>query len=1124
MVIRENSLIATFIRHPNAANLLMVLMLLFGVFGLMRLNTQFFPTVEQPNITVSVTWAGASANDVEAGILAIIEPEIRFIDGAKELRSTAREGGAYVNLEFEEGTDMQKAMSDVENAVAAISTLPEAAEAPKVTRSTFFDAVASLSISGDVPEETLRRWAKRMRDDMIAAGIDKVSMSGMRAEEIAVTLSPTALRRHNLTVAEVARAIGANARDVPSGSLDGDVERQLRVLAATDDLQQLRTIEVRARATGERLLLGDIATLERIYDPDAIQGYAGGARAIELEVARAATADTLEVAQIFRAYVDEIRPQLPEGLTLQVYDVRADLLSDRIWLLINNGASGLVVVVLVLYLFLPGRIAFWIAAGIPVATMATLGILLILGQSINMFSLFGLIMMLGVIVDDAIVVGEHTATRFEMGDDPVTAAENGVGMMMLPVVAAMATTLASFFPMLLISGTIGQIMGVLPIVVVAVLTASLIESIFILPSHLAHALEGRSGAPRWSHWRHFAVAVLLVAGLVMLLRFAAFSTEPAAFVSLVTSWPAMVQTVAIAAAGYALAGVVEAALLMMRRRSWRNEAVRQGGPNAFRRGFDGMFNGFRDGGFSRMAQWAYDWRYVTVALMVALMLAVGVGLVRGGQVRFAFFPSPEAERVFGRLTLHPGTPETEVKAALMAAETALRSTAQTLSPETPLVSATFSRIGASGRDRGENFAEIIVQLVPSEQRSIRTPELTRAWRDAVPKLTSIQRFSVTEARGGPPGRDIDIQLTGPSSAALKAAGADLIARLGTINGVSGLADDLPYGKPELILELTPRGAALSFTIEEVGRQVRDGLEGVVARRFAKGDEEIAVRVTRETDAEGLAALRRLELRTPAGAFVPLSEIVTITERQGFAKIERQDGKARLTVTGDIDAALNTTDGVLNELRDTGVLETVAATHGVDYRFGGRAQEQREAFADVGYGTIIALLTIYIILAWSFGSYLRPFVVMLIIPFGYLGAVAGHWLLGFDLTILSMIGLLGLAGILVNDSIVLVARFDERIREGEGWREAAIGASRDRLRAVLLTSLTTIGGLGPLLFETSLQAQFLLPMAVTMVFGLAVATVLVLFLIPALLGIGRDIGVFFGWLYGCRKAAPAQPAE
>ncbi|MCU0831235.1 MAG: efflux RND transporter permease subunit [Rhizobiaceae bacterium] len=1121
MDIRQTSLIAVFLRHPNAANLLMVLMVLFGIFGLLRINTQFFPTVETPAVSISITWSGATATDIEAGILAVVEPEVRFINGLKELRSTAREGGGYITLEFDEGTDMQKAAADVEAAVNAITTLPEGADEPQIARSQFFDTIASMSISGDVPEEVLRRWAKTARDRFIAAGIDKVDMSGLRAEEIAVTVSPAALRRHGLTIAEIARIIGANARDVPSGAISGGVERQLRVIAATSDVERLKSIEIRAQATGERLTLGDIATVERVFDDDAIQGYAGTARAIELEVSRAPTADTLETAAIFRTEVERLRPELPQGVTLQVYDVRADLLSDRIWLLVENGLSGLLVVILVLYLFLDGRIAFWIAMGIPVATMATIGILFLVGESINMFSLFGLIMMLGVIVDDAIVVGEHTATRFEMGDAPMMAAQNGVGMMMMPVIAAMATTLAAFFPIALITGTIGQIMGVLPVVVVAVLIGSLIECLFILPSHLAHALEGGPKAPRWSHWRVFAIAAVLCVSILLVVRFAAGGFE---LLNTLQDMALPFRAVLIAAAALALAALVELVLLAFARRAAARRLRRGGAPGGFRVGFDRAFNTFRDGPISRMAALAYDWRYVTTALMIALFLAIGVGLVRGERVRFAFFPSPEAERVFGRLTLLPGTPEAEVRAALAAVDKSLRETETELGNGAPLISATFARLGAAGRDRGENFAEIIVQLVPSERRDVRTPDFTRAWRTAVPKLPAIQRFAITEARGGPPGRDIDIQLTGPSTEVLKRAGADLITRLGEISGVSGVVDNLPYGKPELILELTPRGAAFGFTIEEVGRQMRDSLDGVVARRFAEGDEEVALRVLRASESDGLAALRAVELRAPSGAFIPLDEIVTITEQQGFAKIEREDGKARVGITGDIDLAANTTDGVIAELRDSGFMDSLSARYGIEYGFGGRAEEQRAAFRDVGIGSLIALATIYIILAWVFGSYSRPAVVMLIIPFGYLGAVIGHWAMGFDLTILSLIGLLGLAGILVNDSIVLVARFDERLANGDDWREAAIGASRDRLRAVLLTSLTTIGGLGPLLFETSFQAQFLLPMAITMVFGLAVATLLVLFLIPALLGIGADINAFFRGLYGRRGVVRPMPAE
>jgi len=446
-----------------------------------------------------------------------------------------------------------------------------------------------------------------------------------------------------------------------------------------------------------------------------------------------------------------------------------------------------------------------------------------------------------------------------------------------------------------------------------------------------------------------------------------------------------------------------------------------------------------------------------------------------------------------------------------------------------LIVAAFSTLGQAGRSTGDNVASIRVQLTTSEERTIRTPQIVRAWRQAVPKIAGVRRVALFESRGGPPGRDIDVQLQGPDISVLKAAATEIIPLVQTVEGVSGVSDDLPYGKPELTMELTPRGSALGFTIDNVGRQLRNSFEGAIPRRFADGDDEITVRVSKVTNQNGAAALRNFELRSPAGQFVTLSQVVKITERQGFAAIERVDGKATVSVTADIDTKITTTELAQEVLEVSGIAEIVSK-YGISYRYAGRDEERRDAFKDLQIGAIIALAVIYIVLAWVFASYSRPIAVMLIIPFGIVGAVLGHYLLGLKLTILSIIGLLGLAGILVNDSIILVSRLDERLESGESIRDAAVGASRDRLRAVLLTSLTTIGGLIPLLFEKSLQAQFLLPMATTMVFGLASATVLVLFLVPAFVGIGDDIGTCLRVIFNRRRLAnqstgtAIQPAE
>lgn len=1125
-LLRGAGLVSTFVRHPNAANLLMVLMILFGAFSIARINTQFFPTIDRPTISIGIAWSGASAEDVETNILALVEPEVRYISGVDRMTSTAAEGSASIRLEFTETTDMSQALTDVETAVKAVNNLPEDAETPTVTRAVFFDSVARLAIFGTADEAVKRAWAKRMRDDLIDRGIDKIDFTGLRAAEIRIEVPEIELRRLDATIADVSRAIAANSRDLPSGTVEGTVERQLRTLADAQGVRELAAVEVKSFESGEKVLLGDIAEISDGFDPDATRGLAGGSTAIELDVRRAPTADTLQTAAILSDYIDEITPQLPPGVEIATYEVAADALAARIWLLVKNGLGGLILVVAILFIFLNARIAFWVAAGIPVAMLATIGFMYVSGQTINMISLFSLIMMLGIIVDDAIVVGEHTATRLEMGDDPHTAAENGVQMMFTPVLAAMSTTLAAFAPILMIGDTVGQMMGVLPLVVVAVLIASLLECFLVLPGHLANSLAARK-MPGWSWWRQLLVALILVVFLTGLSgRLAvdlALGAEDAGLRSVARGFaelPSPARMAAVVAVSLLLSALMEWLLLALGRRNSRKATASQrdlqAGESRFRQAFDRRFDGFRDGPFARLVQLAWDWRYVTLSIAVSMVLVLAIGLARSGRVEFVFFPSPEAENITGTVVFNAGLPEAEALDAIAAFDDALRRADEALTGNDPsLIRAVFTTYGASSRS-GAATARIRVQLTTSEERDVRTPDIVNAWRQASPDIAGVTRFTIAQARGGPPGRDISVRLQGERVASLKAAAADVVALLSGIDGVTGLDDNLPWGKPELVMQLTPQGAALGFSIEEVGRQIRNAFDGAVPFRFPRGNDEVTVRLVQDPASPGSQALREFELRSPSGNFVPLTEVVEMTERQGFSAIQRRDGKSTISVTGDIDTAVNTTGGVVEQLTAGGGLDLIAAEHGVSYSFGGRSEEQENAFADLRLGVAVAISVIYIILAWVFASYWRPLAVLLIIPFGIVGAIFGHWLLGYQLTILSFIGLLGLAGILVNDSIILVARLEERAGAGDTLGEAAVGASRDRLRAVLLTSLTTIGGLLPLLYETSLQAQFLLPMAITIVFGLAMTTLLVLFLVPALVGIGDDFTRALTFLYGRRQ--------
>ncbi len=1029
-----------FVRHRNASNLLMAMMVLFGIVSVFRLNTQLFPTTDIPRISVTIAWPGASAEDVEKNILHAVEPELRYLDDIEKVTSYAREGAGSITLEFAMGADMQKALSEVESAVSGVTTLPEDIETPVIRRTIWYEGVANISLSGPFSETALKTYAKEIRDGLLAAGIDKVDLVGFRKPEVWIDVPERELRRLGVTLSDIATRVSAATQDRPSGTLEGAVEKQLRSLGDGTTAEEIGAIETVSRETGEKVLLREIATVHDAFERDQTTGYSGGNRAIELQVERSTTADTLATAKILDAYLEAIRPTLPPTLQLEVYDIRAASLVDRINLLVKNGLSGLVLVVIILFLFLNARIAFWVAVGVPTAMMATLGFMWVTGQSINMISLFALIMCLGIVVDDAIVVGEHTATRYAMGDDPVQAAERGTGQMMWPVIASVLTTQVAFFPLTMIRDVIGQIMTALPQVVIAVLTASLIECLFILPGHLRHSLT-----------------------------------------------------------------------------SMRAE------PGRFRRWFDSGFGRLRDGPFRAFVALSFRWRYTTVALSLA-SLVVAIGVIAGGRVGFQFFPTAEPENITASLTFAAGTPEEVVIAGVAGVEAALREAERAIAPEGErLIVATFASIGRSGFSRGMNFAEVDAQLTVSENRTVRSGDIVNAWRKAIPKIPGLETATVTGRRGGPPGRDLDIRLTGAPTDVLKEAALEIRELVSGYPGVGAVDDDLPYGKPEIVMTLTPRGAALGFTAESVGQQVRNAFEGAIARRVPAGDEEVTVRVRRVQAVPGLAALGNLSLRAPSGEFVPLSEIVDLTEKQGYAIIQRIDGETAVSVTADVDQDVTTNVELVAAL-DAGPLVAITSKYGIRYKFSGREEERAKSFEDLIFGAYISLGAIYLILAWVFASYGRPLAVMMIIPFGLTGAVLGHMAMGSPLTILSLMGLLGLSGILVNDSIILVSRLDERLGEGESISEAAVGASCDRLRAVLLTSLTTIGGLVPLLFETSLQAQFLIPMAATLVFGLAVATSFVLFLVPAIIGIGDDISRLGAAYMRLGRRPAATPAE
>lgn len=628
-------LITAFARHATAPNLFMVILILMGAFALTRLNRQFFPTFEVPAIVVSVSWPGASAEDAETNILDVLEPELRFIDNIEDVKSYAREGNATISLEFKPTANMQKAQSDVEQAVSRVTTLPEEAEKPVITRAAMFDGIASVSISGPFSERVLKAYAKKIRDGLLNAGIDKVSLSGARDEEIWIQVREEDLRRLKLSLDQVSRIIRENSQDLPAGTLEGSSELQLRAKSDRKTPEEIAKIEIKSFATGQKVFLGDIAEVDTRFARDGKIGVSRGQRAIELQVQRALSADTLTTMKIMQDYMVKARAELPETLKINVYNVRGKLVQDRLGILITNGWQGLILVLIALFVFLNARVAFWTAAGIPVALLATLAVMYASGQSINMVSMFALIMMLGIIVDDAIVVGEQASTLEEQGIRRQIAAERSAAGMFAPVTAASLTTAAAFLPMFFIGDRIGDILRGIPLVVLAALLASLIECFFILPGHLRHGTP--SGKP----------------------------------------------------------------------------------PNALRRAVDSGFDFMREKIFGRLVSVSFNWRYTTVAVLVASFI-IAVGMMAGGRVRFVFFPRLESEQVVASVYFAPGVPTADqisavgkIEKALYKAEkkllTAKRdkaggdgSSENAKTAETMLVEATFGLIGQAGRTQGDN--------------------------------------------------------------------------------------------------------------------------------------------------------------------------------------------------------------------------------------------------------------------------------------------------------------------------------------------------------------------------------------------------------------------------------------
>lgn len=1025
-------ILAYLVRHRTAANLLLILMIVGGLAAATKLRTQFFPDIVIESVTVRVPWSGAGPQDIDDAIIALLEPQLLAVEGVAEVTSIARENLATIVLEFEPGWDMQRAIDEVKSVVDGINTLPDDAEEPTIRRGAFRDRVTDLVISGPVGVDQLTRLADELKSRLFRGGVTRISLRGVAEPVIRVSVPEANLHRHGLSLRDLANAIGAESALDPAGDLASSATR-VRTGTERRDASTVGDIAVRSLPDGGKLFVRDVAIIETEGVERGTAYFHGDDPAVVLRVERGADGDTIRLQDAVQRIAGEMRRTLPEGVTITLTQTRAEAVSDRLNILLRNGATGLGLVLFFLFLFLSARTAFWVAAGIPTAMAATIALMWVFGLTLNMVSLFALILCLGIVVDDAIVIGEHADHLSRNGLGPADAAAAAAQRMAAPVFSASITTVIAFSALVAIGGRFGTLVLDIPFTVGVMLIASLLESFCILPAHMRHALSAQNRSP------------------------------------------------------------------------WYDAPSR-----AFNRGFVW----FRERVFRPAMAYVIAGRYPVIGAAVMLLL-ISVSLFFDGTVRWRFFNAPERAVISANIAMLPGASRGDTRDMLDAMQRALEVVDARYAEEHGRAPVLFSLATVGGTTgRGLHSADskdrdllggFSVELIDPDLRPYSSFAFIGDWQSEIVNHPLLETLALRGHRSGPGGDAIDVELTGPNIETLKAAAEALKSDLTRFTVVSALEDTLAYDKTELVLTLTPLGEALGFTTDAVGRELRDRLEGIEAAEFAVGARTAEIRVGAPEDELTAAYLYQTRLATPGGGYVPLSEIVQIQTQLGFSAIRREDGLPVVNVTGDIaeDDPVAAAE-VTQALAET-ILPELSARFDVGYRLGGLAEQESRFLSDAVLGSTLCLIGIYLTLAWIFASWTRPIVVMLVIPFGAIGMIWGHHWHGLPLSMFSVVGLIGMSGIIINDSIVLVTTID-----GHAKRRPLIGAvidgSADRLRAVVLTTLTTVAGLTPLLFEQSRQALFLMPTVITLVYGLGFGMLLVLVVTPSLIAIQNDIGL------------------
>ena len=1056
-----NAVVAWFARNRVAANLLMAVIVGAGLLALPNIREEVIPELDPEIISVMVPYLGAAPEEVEEGVCARIEEAVASLTGIKKITSTAAEGVGTVLIEVLEGTETRELLDDVKNRVDAIETFPDETEEPIVQHQLVKMQVINVAVSGQADEKTLKRIGERVRDDLAALeGITQVELTSARPYEISIEVSETALRRHGLSFGRVAEAVRRSSLDLPGGSVrTAGGEILLRGKGQAYRGEEFESLILLSRPDGTRILVGDVA---RVVDGFAETDQASrfdGEPAVLVTVFRVGEQSAIETASSVKDYVTEAARHLPAGISLTTWRDDSQVLRSRLELLTRNARFGFVLVVISLALFLRLGLALWASLGIPVSFLGAILLMPHLGVSINLISLFAFIVVLGIVVDDAIIVGENIHRHYEAGTPGLEAAIRGTREVLVPVIFGVLTSVAAFSPLLALGGTTGQMFRVLPLVVIPTLLFSLVESLLILPAHLSHL-------------------------------------RPAPLTAVGRAW------------GF------------------------------FQSTFTRSLKWFIDNIYGRVLDWSLEWRYLTVTIGI-FTLMFSIGLWFGGWIKFQFLPDVEADNVVALLTMPRGTPPDVTARALRQLEDSAQRmqqeverggqhvVAHTLTSigEQPFLATQF-RPGSAGVGQsvsGAHLGEINIQLVSSEERTVSSLDIGNLWRKLTPPIPDAVEltFSTSLVNAG---EDINVQFTSGRLEDLERASEELKQYLGQYAGVDEIADSLLAGKQEIKLSILPTAETLGLTLSDLSRQVRQAFYGAEAQRIQRGRDEVKVMVRYPSSRRrSLADLETMRIRTPSGAEVPFELVAGLSLGRGPADIRRVDRDRAVNVTANVDESQSNSNEIIADLQGTFLPDLVRRFPGLNFSFEGEQRNQRDLLNDLADGFLIALLAIFALLAVPLRSYLQPLIIMSAIPFGLVGAVLGHLLLGMDLTILSMFGIVALAGVVVNDNLVLVDYVNRRRREGLPAVQAVRLGGRSRFRPIVLTSVTTFLGLTPLLLEKSIQAQFLMPMAVSLAFGVLFATFIALIVLPSAYLILEDFKNLSAWLLG-RTPAASSPAD